>query len=207
VSLVFGCAVFFAVARWSRLISQRVFRWSVFLFALGAALAAPVLINFLLSRPETFSYRLGLLQTAFDTFLQRPISGAGLNNSSAVMEGSHVSVEGGRRVQLRVVHNYYLIMLIEVGLVGVFLYFSFFAQAVISAFRSMRAADTEMKLILVGVVASLASIAVANLAEPFGGHAIHAMLWLYAALSIALARSVHTTDRIAATAHASTRTT
>jgi O-antigen ligase len=114
------------------------------------------------------------------------------------MEGSHVSVEGGRRVQLRVVHNYYLIMLIEVGLVGVFLYFSFFAQAVIGAFRSMRAADTERKLILVGIVAALASIAVGNLAEPFGGHAIHAMLWLYAALSIAIARSVHTRATIAA---------
>jgi O-antigen ligase len=188
-----GAIVFFALARWARLISRRTFAGLVFIFAMSAATSAPLLIDFLTSRPETVSKRLELIEGALATYWQRPILGAGLNNSSAVAEGARTRVMTleGSQVQVTVVHNYYLIVLIEVGLAGFLLFFTFFWQIVVTALRSMRAAETEIKLLLVSIVSALASIAINNLGEPFGGYAIHAMLWLYAGLIIALCRRVH----------------
>jgi O-antigen ligase len=188
--LICGSIVFFAAARWSRLVSRRAFAWCVLVFAIFAALGAPLWIGSLLSRPETFSYRIGLLEKGLDIFLQRPISGAGLNNSSAMMEDARTTVRAGQEVQERVIHNHYLIVLIDVGIVGFILFFTFFWQNVMTAFRSMRAAEAEMKEMLVGIVGALATVAIHNFGDPFGGHATHAMLWLFAGLIIVIGRQV-----------------
>ena len=55
-----------------------------------------------------------------DTFLERPFSGVGLNNSSAATEGSRIKV--GDKYQTNIVHNHYLIVLVEVGIIGFFLF-------------------------------------------------------------------------------------
>lgn len=87
-------------------------------------------------------------------------------------------------------HNYYLIVLIEVGVVGFLLYFLFFWQTAMLAFRHMRAAETELKLLLVGIVSALAAISVHNLGDPFGGHVVQAMLWLHVGLIVAICRQI-----------------
>jgi hypothetical protein len=189
--LVIG-AVFFSVARWSRLISRQTFACCAFVAAMSAVVSLPLLINYLETRPDAASFRWKLIQPSVDAFSQRPIWGAGLNNSSAVTEGSRsivVTSTGHSEFQMTVVHNYYLIVLVEVGIVGFLLYFGFFWQTTATAFRHMRVAGTEAKLLLVGIVSALGGIAVHNFGDPFGGHPIQAMLWLYAGLIFAICRS------------------
>ena len=189
-----GVLVVFAAGRWSRLISQRAFRWSVLIFATAMTVSAPLLIYSLWSRSQPITKRLELNEAGLATYWQRPLAGAGLNNSSAVAdERSLVKTARGERM-VAVVHNHYLLVLIEVGLVGFLLFFAFFGQIVVAAFRHMRAAETEMKLLLVGIVAALASIAIHNLGDPFGGHPVQAMLWLHAGLLIAICRRVQAGD-------------
>ncbi len=58
------------------------------------------------------------------------------------------------------------------------------------AFRHVRAAEMEKKLLLVGMIGGLVSVAVHNLADPFGTHMVWAMLWLYAALMVTISRQI-----------------
>jgi hypothetical protein len=190
--LVIG-AVFFSVARWSRLISRQMFACCAFVAAMSAVVSAPLLINYLETRPDAGSFRWKLIKPSVDAFSQRPIWGAGLNNSSAVTEGSRsiaLSSTGHSEYQMSVVHNHYLIVLVEVGIVGFLLFFAFFWQTIVTAFRHMRAAGTEVKLLLVGIVSALGGIAIHNFGDPFGGHPTQAMLWLYAGLVFATCRRI-----------------
>ena len=83
-------------------------------------------------------------------------------------------------------------MLIEVGIVGCILFFSFFFHIVWTALQYMKKAEGTMKLLLVGIVSALAAIAVHNFGDPFGGHVVVATLWLYAGLILAVVRRVRT---------------
>jgi hypothetical protein len=190
--LIAGSIVFFAVGRWSRLISGRAFAWSVIIFAMAVGLSAPLLIRSFESRPHSISRRWELIEITLDAYLHRPILGAGLNNSSVVIrEGQLELRDKGRRPTPTTVPVHYLVVLTEVGLVGFLLFFAFFWQIVRVALRSLRGADTEMKLLLVGIVAGLASLATQNSADvPLGGHSTNALLWLFAGLIIAIARRV-----------------
>jgi O-antigen ligase len=185
-------AVLFPLARWSRLISRQAFAWCIMIAVMAVALSTPPLIDFFETRPIAVTGRLELIAIAEETYLRHPILGAGLNNSSAVTEGSHetISTQGGPAFRVLVVHNHYLIVLIEVGAIGFLLFFGFFGATAMTALRSMRAAGLEMKLLLVGLVSAMAGIAVHNFGDPFGGHMCRAMLWLTAALVFAICRRV-----------------
>ena len=163
-----------------------------------------MLIGYLAARPDAGSFRWKLIKPSVAAFAQRPIWGAGLNNSSAVTEGSRSIVltpTGHSDYKMSVVHNHYLIVLVEVGIVGFLLYFAFFWQTIGTALRHMRAAETEMKLLLVGIVSALSGIAIHNFGDPFGGHPTQAMLWLHASLIFAVCRRVRIEPKLLSPAH------
>ena len=78
---------------------------------------------------------------------------------------------------------------------GFLLFFGFFWKIVGIGLRSIWSCETEMKLLLVGIIGSLASIAIHNFGDPFGGHVTHAMLWLLAGVMIAMSRRVQREPR------------
>jgi hypothetical protein len=85
--------------------------------------------------------------------------------------------------------SYYLALLSEVGPLGIILFFGFFGKIVMIALRTMREAPADIKPLLVGMVAGLASLATQSVAdEPMAGHAVSGTLWLFAALIVAIAR-------------------
>jgi hypothetical protein len=197
VGLLCGCAVVIIIARASELISRQAFARCVLVFGLLVMLSSPLLIHYLTTRPESVTKRWELNEIAFNTFLKRPLFGAGLNNSSIVTEGAEsiVTTSFGRERVVAVIHNHYLIMLIEVGLLGFILVYSFFWQVVVIALRRIRITEMEFKLLLVGIVGSLASITVHNFGDPFGGHVVHGMLWLHVGLLVAVCRQVSLVPR------------
>jgi O-antigen ligase len=189
VGFLVGSTVIFPVARWSRLISRRVFAWYVCAFAAALLLSAPLVIRYIETRPTATTARWELLDAGINAFLQRPLFGAGLNNSSIVLEGVYMPGVGGTAGKISL-HNHYLVVLTETGLVGFLLFFGFFWQIIQTAFRSMRAAETEMKLLLVGIVGALASVATHNFGDAFWGNVTNGTLWLYAGVIIAISRQV-----------------
>jgi O-antigen ligase len=193
IGFICSSAVFFLIARWSHLITRQVFTLCVAIVALLAVMSTPIVIEFLDFRPEAVSIRWRLIEEATEAFRQRPITGAGLNNSSAATEGSRAIVlttKGSSAYRMTVVHNYYLIVLIEIGVVGFVLLFGFFCQTVVVAFQYIRRADLQLRLLAAGIVSALVGIAVHNMADPFGGHSNLSMLWLHAGLIFAICHAV-----------------
>ena len=79
---------------------------------------------------------------------------------------------------------------------GFLLFFLFFGKIVMIALRAMREVAIDMKPLLVGIVAGLASIATQLIADiPLVGHAVSSMLWLFAAMIVAIARDVRAEPR------------
>src|SRR4029077_11368730 len=122
--LIGSIVVFPPLARRSGLISRQTFAWCALIAVLAAAPGAPLLVGFLETRPDAFAERLELIARAEATYMQHPIMGAGLNNISAATEDSHetVSTAKGSTLLVTLVHNHYLIVLIEVGAVGFLLF-------------------------------------------------------------------------------------
>jgi hypothetical protein len=188
IGFIVGTLVFLAVGRWANLISIKVLKVSALALTLCIALGMPFLFVYLKSRPEAFFMRFTLAQTALWGYAEHPILGVGLNNSTAAMiEGKRELKETGTQIASREsADNYYLAVLTEVGPVGFILLFGFFGTIAMIALRTMREASIELKPLLVGMIAGVASLATQSLSDvPMAGHAVSGVLWLYAALVIA----------------------
>jgi O-antigen ligase len=186
-----GTLVVFAVAGWSGLISRRVFILGIVALAMAIAVSVPLLLVYFGARPGTLLMRFYMFEAALQGYSQHPFLGVGLNNSTAAMkEGRQALVEIGIPMpRTEPADSLYLAILMEVGPVGFLLYFVFFGKIVMIALRAMRGVATDMKPLLVGIVAGLASLATQSIADiPMAGHAVSGMLWLFAALIVAIAR-------------------
>jgi O-antigen ligase len=193
VGFLAACVVFLPLARWAELISRRVFTgFAVGALALSLA-GTPVLVTYLMTRPEAFALRFRILDPALDAFAKRPLWGGGLNNSTALTENSR-SVKllptGRTEYTSTAVHNYHVILLLDVGIFGYLLYTGFFILICLAALRRLRDATPEMKVLSVGIVSALLGIWVHNMADPFGGHALQAMWWLDAGLAFAISHAI-----------------
>lgn len=193
-----GTLVFLTVAGWSRLISRRAVTLTVIGLTISAAIGIPLVLAYFAARPESVSMRFYLYQAALQGYLEHPIFGVGLNNSTAAMaQGRQDFIDLGIRIaRSESADSYYLAILMEVGPIGCVLFFGFFAKIAMIAFRAMREAGTEMKPLLVGIVAGLVSLAVQSIADaPTAGHAVSASLWLFAALAVSIGREVQAGTR------------
>jgi len=186
-----GTLVFFVVGRWSRLISRRVVTLGVVTAFSAIALSTPLLLVYFGVRSETFFMRFNMMEAAVLGYAQHPFLGVGLNNGTASMKATRQELRdmGIPVTPVESADSYYLAVLTEVGPVGSILFFGFFAQIVMIALRAIKEVSTDMKPLLVGMVAGLASLATQSLGDgPLAGHAVGGTLWLFAALIVAIRR-------------------
>jgi O-antigen ligase len=198
VGLAFGICAFFVLAGWSGLISRRMLAVSIVGLILVTAVSIPAMGIYFGARPESFSMRFNLFQAALQAYSQRPILGVGLNNSTGEMKAAKQEMrDTGIRVPLsEAAENLYLVLLTEVGPVGFILFFLFLWKIVMTALRAMCEAPIDLKPLLVGIVAGLASLATQNLADDtLAGHAVSATLWLFVSLIVAVARYIQAETR------------
>lgn len=164
---------------------------------LAAFTATPVAIgrlaSYLSTRPEAFEERfvhweVGLKMVGFN-----PITGTGLNTSTAVRQqfsfGSSDLIDSQWPL-----HNHYLIGLIETGAVGVALYVGFFIWVTLEAYRRSRSRDfweSTFSLVVLGAYTALA----VHMTVDFLNHdALHTLLWFYAGLIVAMRRNERGVD-------------
>lgn len=192
IGFIVGTVVFLVVGGWSGLIPRRMLRLGVVALTLAATLSVPFLVIYLGTRPESFTMRFYMFEAAIQGYAAHPILGVGLNNSTAAMRAPRQELTdmGIRMGTAEPADSYYLAILTEVGPVGSFLYFGFFACIVMIALRSMKEVGVDVKPLLVGIVAGLAALATQSIADgPLAGHAVGGELWLFAALIVAISRS------------------
>jgi O-Antigen ligase len=189
IGFVIGTIEFCALAGWSGLISRRAFKLGIVTLTLIGTLSMPLLLIYLWSRPESFTMRFYMFEAALQGYASHPILGVGLNNSTAAMRAPRQELTdmGVPMGTLEPADSYYLAILTEVGPLGSFLYFGFFANIVVIALGSMRQAAVDLKPLLVGMVAGLSALAIQSIADgPLAGHAVGGALWLFAALIVAI---------------------
>jgi O-Antigen ligase len=193
IGLLVGTLVVFLVGGWSGLVSRRALKWGAVALTFTVTLSVPLLGAYLNTRPETFSMRFNLFEASLQGYWQHPILGVGLNNGTAAMKSGKEELrsEGIPVPAEESADNHYLAVMTEVGPVGFILFFVFFGKIVMVALDATREAPTEVKPLLVGIVGGLASLAIQNLSDDaLAGHAISAMLWLFAGLIIVIARKL-----------------
>lgn len=182
-----ACIVLF-VARWRGLFGKKSFAMLVLFIGMAFMAVSPKVYDHLTARPEAFYFRFGLMEKGLNLFLERPILGAGLNNSTAVAEDYRTTRTGELEKNIEIIHNHYLIMAVEVGLIGFLLYFGFFSCIVLTSIRNSASSNQDTAMFSIGALGAFASIALHGMADPFGGHTLNAMLWLYAGMVVALER-------------------
>ena len=137
--------------------------------------------------------RFYLFEAALQGYAQHPFFGVGLNNATAAMKAGRQALiaVGIPMPPTESADSFYLVTLTEVGPLGFALFFAFFGGAVLVAIRAMREVAPDLKPLLLGMPAGLASLSIQNIADDnLAGHSISATLWLFAALIIAIARHV-----------------
>jgi O-Antigen ligase len=192
IGFIVGIIAFFVIASWSGLISRRAFKLGLLTLTLIGALSMPILLIYLWTRPESFIMRFYMFEAAIEGYASHPILGVGLNNSTAAMRAPRQELTdmGIPMGTSEPADSYYLAILSEVGPLGSFLYFGFFANIMMIALGSMRQVAVDMKRLLVGMVAGLTALATQSIADgPLAGHAVGGALWLFAALIVAIRRS------------------
>jgi hypothetical protein len=192
IGFIAGTIIFFTVGGWSGLISRRALKLGLVTLTLIGVLGMPLLLIHLWSRPESFIMRFYLFEAEIQGYASHPILGVGLNNGTAAMRVSRQEFTdmGIKMGTTESADSYYLAILTEVGPLGSFLYFGFFAKIAIIALGSMRRVGVDMKPLLVGMVAGLTALATQSIADgPLAGHAVGGALWLFAALIVAVRRS------------------
>ena len=188
---IVGILVFVVVGGWSRLIPRRTLSLAALLLAGAAALSIPFLLAYFTARTESYDMRFQLFWAALQGYWQHPILGVGLNNSTAAMrEGKQVLWDMGVKMPAwESTDSHYLALLTEVGPLGFVLFFVFFGKIVLIALRAMRQVQSEMKPLLVGIVAGFASLLTQDVSDDaWAAHAISALVWLFAALVVVIAR-------------------
>jgi hypothetical protein len=191
IGLIVGTLACVAIAGWSGLVSRRVLKLGAVGLAMVLAIGIPFLLVYIKTRPEAFFMRFTLAEAALRGYSQHPLLGVGLNNGTAAMKAGRRELRdmGIPIATAESADSYYLAVLTEVGPVGSILFFAFFGNIVLIARRALREVAADMKPLLVGVLAGLASLATQSLADiPLAGHAVSGIMWLYAALIIAIAR-------------------
>jgi O-antigen ligase len=191
---IVGVAVFLTVGSYSGLIARSALKLWALALTLTVVLCIPVLVYLFEVRSGTYFARFYIFDVAMRAYSQHPFLGVGFNNGTAsLIPGKQELREMGIQVPLgEAVNSYYLGILIEVGLIGAVLLFGFFGTIVMIGLRTVKEIPTDMKPLLVGIVAGLLSLATQSLLDaPMAGHAVSGMLWLFAALVVAIARPLH----------------
>jgi hypothetical protein len=193
IGLMVGTLVLFILTGWSGLISRRVLTLGAVALMGAAALSIPFLLYYFQARPGSFLARFYMFEAALQGYSQHPFLGVGFNNGTAAMKPARQDL---RNIGIPVpptesADSYYLAILSEVGPLGAILFIGFFGKIVMIGLRTMREAPADMKPLLVGMISGVAGLATQGIAdEPTAGHAVSSMLWLFAALIVAITRYV-----------------
>jgi O-Antigen ligase len=177
------CTLPFFMTR-AGLLSRKFFVTLVVLALLGAAAATPFLYGHLTTRPGFYDIRWQHIRYGTEMVLKRPFLGFGINNFNVSV--SEYAYEGV--FSKMPIHNHYLRVALETGLVGLCLYLSFFVWIAAEAYRSIRSHDVFLSTMAMGILASMIGIFVYWMDDLFYGAVIRAQWWLLLGLVLAVRR-------------------
>lgn len=155
--------------------------------ALLVATLSPWIESYVMSRPQMTAARFPIMQKALLMIQKRPLLGVGLNNSTAIKKEEFIEAQGMDETS-QPVHNHFMTVAIESGLVGLALFLGFFALVCRAAIQVIRRPEDEFRALALTVLGAFASVAVHLMFDTMSSYAIYTMLFFYAGLVLALQR-------------------
>jgi putative inorganic carbon (HCO3(-)) transporter len=130
--------------------------------------------------------RIPLMRLAFRIIEDNPILGVGANNFTVVMDGYLTS--DFRVGWLFAVHNKYLLVLAETGIIGLLAFLGFLLDALRKGWQCWARQDRLLSPLALGIMAGIAGHMVHMTVDVFRGRPTQQLLWLLAGLLAAMHR-------------------
>ena len=135
--------------------------------------------------------RVPLMKLALRITEEHPVIGVGPNNFTVVMD-RYLTAEF-RHAFLYVVHNKFLLVLSETGLAGLMAYLAFLIGAMRRGWRTWKAQDRTLSPLALGLTTAIGGHMVQMSVELFRGRPVQQLLWVCAALLVAMHRICNST--------------
>ena len=177
-----GMAVFLVLALRRRLIP----RWlkPLLLFGcIGLAAASPLLYYYMSTRPEAFKYRIYLMETGWEMLKSNAILGVGLANSTAAKRDYLTERQYADDEKLAI-HNHHLVILVETGVFGCFLFLGIVFSLGVDALRLSQSKDTYIAAVSLAILSSYTAIFIYGWGDNIAGNAHNTLMWVLAALIV-----------------------
>jgi hypothetical protein len=167
-----------------QLVSQKILASVVYCLVVLILIAAPSLYAIYQARPGNVAVRFSLWDKGLQLISANPIFGVGVNNSTAVKQALGEDIESEA---INPIHNHYIVVAAETGIVGFVLYMTFFSACAGEAWSRSRSPNLDVACFSVAIFGSYIGLA-AHLLTYGLGPEMNTMLWFYAGLIMALKR-------------------
>jgi O-antigen ligase len=192
---VCGLLAWTLVAYRYRMLPARLLVLSGLCTALLVASLSPWIQSYVMSRPQMTAARFPIMQKALQMIAKRPVLGVGLNNSTAIKKEEFIEAQGMDETS-QPVHNHFMILAVESGLVGLALFLGFFALVSGAALQLAKRSEDEVRALGLTVLGAFASVGVHLMFDTMSSYAIYTMLFFYAGLVLALQRMPHSRSMV-----------
>jgi O-antigen ligase len=132
---------------------------------------------------DTLIYRLNLMQSAFEMIKSHPFLGIGINNYARVMDDY---VPFFLTQERWIVHNHYLLVASETGLLGLGLFLILLVTLFRTAWRGRRSSDPFISVFSISIFFGLLVFCLQMMMESLDGRISDSHFWLMAAIAVSL---------------------
>jgi putative inorganic carbon (HCO3(-)) transporter len=132
---------------------------------------------------DTLIYRLNLMQSAFEMIKSHPFLGIGINNYARVMDDY---VPFFLTQERWIVHNHYLLVASETGLLGLGLFLILLVTLFRTAWRGRRSSNAFISVFSVSIFFGLLVFCLQMMMESLDGRISDSHFWLMAAIAVSL---------------------
>jgi len=177
-----------------QLIPRRTIGLALLLVPVAAVFISPVVYKYYSTRTSQVPIRFEQYWTAWNMIKANPILGVGLNNSAGLQRDynpdlSSVPLNDPTKASYKApIHNYFLSMTADIGIIGTALFLAFFGLICREGYRWTRSFDREISLAACAVLVGIVSLWASVLADPLYQDGTQTLLWFFSGLTFAFAR-------------------
>jgi O-Antigen ligase len=196
--------VFFIMLR-DRMVKRDEAIFIVLIGLIAVAAVSPKLYDQFTVRQDSWSVRFRQYEAAANMIIAHPFLGVGLNNSTDQKRNylnlTYYENDPDTHFYTEPTHNVYLSMASEIGILATLLFVAFFVNVTVVAWRqSRRSPDPEIRLAANALFVAFCSAAINSMMDPLDETPLLTLLWLYAGISLNLARMAQTPSIAASSA-------
>ncbi len=174
--------VAFLLLIWKRILPKEAFITVCLIAIISSFFLTGKIEKFMNTRKGAFEQRIEMSKVGLKMLKDHPVLGFGLNTSVI-----HLPDYDTKDVTIGYpVHNYYLIVATEVGLIGLLFLLIFYSKNLSAGIKVMRAGDNLMTVITIGILSSFCGAAIHMGIDLFGEEAIQTILFLYGGTLVAM---------------------